>query len=188
MRSCAQKFETVQAKHGGYDSEKLLHQAIARDTMELQDQRLEVFGAERPAGRGVRARHHIRRGHWICEYAGDFLQDEEEVNRRKDMYDQDETVTGSYVFELDKRFNNQRCWIDATRETPEFGMGRLINHSRKRKNIFPRIVEVWSDSLGKRVPRLNFFAGRDIEEDEEVLYDYGDYSKAGQQGCPWLQT
>jgi len=86
------------------------------------------------------------------------------------------------------------CRIDATRETVDFGMGRLINHSRKKANVFPRVEKcVNNDGMAGgngdgKIPRLIFYAGRDIEPDEELLYDYGDYSHQGLKENPWLES
>lgn len=148
--------------------------------MERQEERLEVFGEERLEGRGVRSRFPISQGHFVCEYAGDLLTNEAEVERRRAEYGNTVT-TGSYIFELG-HINKKDYWVDATRETRDFGMGRLINHSCKRDNIFPRKVIV------NKEPRLCFFAARDLSTNEELFYDYGDKSEAGIAECPWLLT
>lgn len=69
--------------------------------------------------------------------------------------------------------------VDATKDGR---LGRLINHSRASANLVTRIV------LADSVPRLTFWARRDIAAGEELLYDYGDRSRAALASHPWLAT
>ena len=63
-----------------------------------------------------------------------------------------------------------RSSIDATSEA--FNPGRLVNHCHcTNKNVRPRRVE-----LANR-PYIVLEATRAIQAGEEILYDYGDYSK-----------
>jgi len=146
--------------------------------MDKQKERLSIFGADRLEGRGIKVQAPIKQGHFICEYAGDLLTSEAEVERRRAQYGNTVT-TGSYIFELGC-ISKIDYWVDATPEKEDFGMGRLINHSCKKDNIFPRKVIV------DKIPRLCFFAGRDLNTDEELFYDYGDKSEQGIAECPWL--
>ena len=68
--------------------------------------------------------------------------------------------------------------IDATEESGR--LGRLINHSRQRPNLKTKVLEV----EGK--PRLALMALKEIEQGEELLYDYGDRSKEAVTAHPWL--
>ena len=65
-------------------------------------------------------------------------------------------------------------------------MGRLINHSCIKNNIFPRKVVIGKGD--NKVPHLCFFAGRDLDAEEELFYDYGDKTEQGVAECPWLLT
>ena len=56
------------------------------------------------------------------------------------------------------------CSVDATEDTGRYG--RLINHSRKEANAECRKV-----TIGGQL-RLIIVAKRDIDEEEELLYDY----------------
>ena len=56
--------------------------------------------------------------------------------------------------------------------------GRFINHS-KQHNIKPKLVVN---------PESYFFAIRDIDKREELLYDYNDRSKEAMLAHPWLST
>ena len=68
--------------------------------------------------------------------------------------------------------------IDATKE--DGSLGRLINHSKLRPNVEVKIV---SDTR----PYLCMFAATGIESGDELLYDYGDRSKATVQNFAWLK-
>lgn len=70
------------------------------------------------------------------------------------------------------------CSVDATRETGR--MGRLINHS-KNGNCQTKLHDI------NGVPHLILVASRNIEAGEELLYDYGDRSKASIAAHPWLK-
>lgn len=68
--------------------------------------------------------------------------------------------------------------VDATKETDR--LGRLINHS-KTGNCQTKLHDI------NGIPHLILVASRDIEEGEELLYDYGDRSKASLAAHPWLK-
>lgn len=68
--------------------------------------------------------------------------------------------------------------VDATKETDR--LGRLINHS-KNGNCQTKLHDI------NGIPHLILVASRDIEEGEELLYDYGDRSKASIAAHPWLK-
>ena len=70
--------------------------------------------------------------------------------------------------------------IDATTETDR--LGRLINHSKTKTNLKPKI------SLDKdNMPRLIFCATRIIEPEEELSYDYGERRRDIILSNPWLK-
>ena len=56
--------------------------------------------------------------------------------------------------------------VDATEETGLYG--RLLNHSKKKANIVPRVI------LIDELPVVIMVAKRDICVGEELVYDYGD--------------
>lgn len=68
--------------------------------------------------------------------------------------------------------------VDATKETHRFG--RLINHS-KMGNCQTKLHPI------DGTPHLILVASRDIKAEEELLYDYGDRSKASVLAHPWLK-
>ena len=59
-------------------------------------------------------------------------------------------------------------------------MGRLINHGRKVANLTTKVVVV------EEQPHLCFYATRDILEDEELFYDYGEKNSSIILDNPWL--
>ena len=74
-----------------------------------------------------------------------------------------------------------RCFIffsmDATKESNNFG--RLINHS-SNGNVIPRIQKI------QGTPFIVFFASRDINAKEEILYDYNDNRPHVKKSLSWL--
>lgn len=68
--------------------------------------------------------------------------------------------------------------IDSTKETGR--LGRLVNHS-KNGNCQTRLHPI------DGTPHLILVASKDISIDEELLYDYGDRSKASISAHPWLK-
>ena len=83
---------------------------------------------------------------------------------------------GSYILEF--KFQEKWWGIDATKD--DCSMGCLFNHLKKMKNIKP-VLKV---KEGK--PLINFIVLRDINKDEELLYDYSDNSKVSKANFPWL--
>ena len=69
--------------------------------------------------------------------------------------------------------------IDATAENGTFG--RLLNHSRCG-NCKTKLHAI------KNKPHLILIADRDVEEGEELTYDYGDRSKDAIESHPWLKS
>lgn len=84
---------------------------------------------------------------------------------------------GSYILEF--KFNERRWAIDATEE--DGSVGRLINHSKCNKNIKPVV------SIINGQPKVFFVAIRDINRNEELLYDYCDTSRNSKKIFPWLK-
>ena len=68
--------------------------------------------------------------------------------------------------------------LDETKD--DCSMGCLINHSKNMKNI-KLVLKV---KEGK--PLINFIALRDIDKNEELLYDHSDSSKVLKTNYPWL--
>lgn len=123
---------------------------------------------------GVFSRRHIAKGSFICEYAGDLI-DRREAEKRNLIYDK--RSKGSYMFYFN--FNNKCYCLDATEPTSR--LGRLVNHSRKKPNCKMEIF------VHQNKPYLILTAIRDILNNEELLYDYGERSKKVIEANPWIE-
>ncbi|XP_069880946.1 N-lysine methyltransferase KMT5A isoform X2 [Dipodomys merriami] len=125
-------------------------------------------------GRGVIATRRFSRGDFVVEYHGDLIEITD-AKKREALYAQDPS-TGCYMYYF--QYLSKTYCVDATRETNR--LGRLINHS-KCGNCQTKLHDIAG------VPHLILVASRDIEAGEELLYDYGDRSKASIEAYPWLK-
>lgn len=125
-------------------------------------------------GRAVFATRSFQKGEYVVEYHGDLLQITD-AKKREAEYAQN-PATGCYMYYF--QYLCKTYCVDATKETGR--MGRLINHS-KNGNCQTKLHDI------KGVPHLILVASRDIDEGEELLYDYGDRSKASIAAHPWLK-
>ncbi|XP_061458776.1 N-lysine methyltransferase KMT5A isoform X2 [Rhineura floridana] len=125
-------------------------------------------------GRGVIATKHFKRGEFVVEYHGDLIEITD-AKKREAVYAQDPS-TGCYMYYF--RYLRKTYCVDATKETHR--LGRLINHS-KCGNCQTKLHDV------DGIPHLILVASRDIKAGEELLYDYGDRSKASLEAYPWLK-
>ena len=91
------------------------------------------------------------------------------------LYAQDPS-TGCYMYYF--QYLSKTYCVDATQETNH--LGRLISHS-KCGNCQTKLHDI------DGVPSLILIASRDIAAGEELLYDYGDRSKASIEAYPWLK-
>ncbi|XP_054852813.1 N-lysine methyltransferase KMT5A isoform X2 [Eublepharis macularius] len=125
-------------------------------------------------GRGVIATRHFNRGEFVVEYHGDLIEITD-AKKREALYAQDPS-TGCYMYYF--QYLSKTYCVDATKETSR--LGRLINHS-KCGNCQTKLHDI------DGVPHLILVALRDIEAGEELLYDYGDRSRASIEAHPWLK-
>ncbi|RXN25345.1 N-lysine methyltransferase KMT5A-A-like protein [Labeo rohita] len=125
-------------------------------------------------GRGVFATQKFQKGQYVVEYHGDLLQITD-AKKREALYAQDPT-TGCYMYYF--QYLSKTYCVDATKESDR--LGRLINHS-KNGNCQTKLHDI------NGIPHLILVASRDIQEGEELLYDYGDRSKASIEAHPWLK-
>lgn len=119
----------------------------------------------RPAelkGYGLKTTKTIKKGQFICEYAGEVVGVDEarhriESNKRENSM--------NYVLVVSEHLNTRiiRTCID-----PKFfgNVGRYCNHSCEPN---ASLVPVRIEGI---VPRLCLFASRDIEEGEEITFNY----------------
>ncbi|KAJ0057619.1 hypothetical protein NL108_009415 [Boleophthalmus pectinirostris] len=125
-------------------------------------------------GRAVFATRSFLKGEYVVEYHGDLLQITD-AKKREAEYAQN-PATGCYMYYF--QYLCKTYCVDATKETGR--MGRLINHS-KNGNCQTKLHDI------NGVPHLILVASRNIDEGEELLYDYGDRSKASIAAHPWLK-
>lgn len=123
--------------------------------------RLEVFKHDEK-GLGLRTLDFVRRGQFICEYAGEVIP-ELEAQNRLDALTKDDM---NYLFILREHFKSS---IFCTYIDPRYkgNIGRFINHSCN-----PNLCVV-PVRVNNMIPRVCLFASRDILAGEEVTYDYG---------------
>ncbi|XP_058492094.1 lysine methyltransferase 5Ab isoform X1 [Solea solea] len=125
-------------------------------------------------GRGVFAVKDFKKGEFVVEYHGDLLE-LAEAKLREAQYAED-PLTGCYMYYF--QYQTKTYCVDATKETSR--LGRLVNHS-KNGNCQTRLHAI------DGTPHLILVASKDIEAEEELLYDYGDRSKASIMAHPWLK-
>ncbi|PIN20694.1 histone H3 (Lys9) methyltransferase SUV39H1/Clr4, required for transcriptional silencing [Handroanthus impetiginosus] len=120
-------------------------------------------------GWGLYAAEFIPRGQFVCEYAGELLSTKE-ATRRQQTYDKLASITPALLVVKEHLPSGNKCMrinIDATRIG---NIARFVNHSCDGGNLDTVIVR----SSGALLPRICFFASRDIQENEELTFSYGD--------------
>ncbi|XP_024939261.1 histone-lysine N-methyltransferase SETMAR [Cephus cinctus] len=114
-------------------------------------------------GLGLVTEKIIRKGQFICEYAGEVIGLEEarrrvEINKR--------TNSMNYVLVVSEHVSSNT--IVTCIDPKYFGnIGRYGNHSCQPNST---LVPVRVEGV---IPRLCLFASRDIQANEEVTFDYG---------------
>ena len=134
-------------------------------------------------GFGIRATRDISTGSFICEYVGEIISREQAQFREKEYSKQG----WYYLHDITSPVNEKKYSIDPTRSG---NVGRFFNHSCKpncttlelpnnaqkhKKHASPsdaptekeRIIETM-----KYVPRLAFFACKDVKKGEQLTIDY----------------
>ena len=138
-----------------------------------------VFDYDSGKGNGVITREVIPTDSYVLEYRGELLRGID-IRKREKAYLNSEDDVGCFMFHFKYRDTN---WcIDGTKETQWTGFGRYLNHSKKSSNIKSKLV---SDVDGN--PHIVFFATRNIEPEEELLFDYGERDNVALNNFPWLK-
>ncbi|KAE8678216.1 Histone-lysine N-methyltransferase SUVR3 [Hibiscus syriacus] len=123
-------------------------------------------------GWGLYAAQLIQRGQFVCEYSGELLTTKE-ARRRQRIYDElasNGRFSSALLVVREHLPSGNACLrinIDATRVG---NVARFINHSCDGGNLSTVLMR----SSGALVPRLCFFASKDIKEDEELSFSYGE--------------
>jgi SET domain len=128
-------------------------------------------------GRCVYAAGFIPKGAFVVEYGGQLIT-QKEAQRREKLYQKE--ALGSYMFYFEH--NGQTHCVDGTAERKEYGIGRLINHSRKNPNLTPKKIVV------DGIPRIALLAKRQITYGEELAYDYGERDSQALKVFTWLKA
>ncbi|KAJ8635768.1 hypothetical protein MRB53_010035 [Persea americana] len=126
-----------------------------------------AFGKSAIHGFGIFAKLPHRAGDMVIEYTGEIVRPSVADTREHRIYDS-LVGAGTYMFRLD----DERV-IDATKAG---SIAHLINHSCE-PNCFSRTINVHGDE------HIIIFAKRDINQWEELTYDYRFTSKAKQLAC-----
>mmetsp|Transcript_29306 Transcript_29306/g.62296 ORF Transcript_29306/g.62296 Transcript_29306/m.62296 type:complete len:307 (-) Transcript_29306:237-1157(-) len=144
-------------------------------------------------GMGVISLKHISNGEFVGEYNGELmteevkdrrylsslnhLQTDEDRQWIQSRLERGQTLTGCYVYGISLPPNykgnglpESRIYVDAEDEYESLWT-RFFNHaSPPYNNVNPKSIHESYDGN----PRVWFVANRDIEEGEEICFDYGD--------------
>jgi histone-lysine N-methyltransferase SETMAR len=127
---------------------------------------LAVFLTPDGRGWGVRTDEPLRRGTFVCEYAGEIVSTAEAAERRAARAAT--RPANQYIMCLVEHVGSPRRALRTTIDPTERGnVGRYLNHSCE-PNLLSRVVRV-----GSLVPRLAFFTRRDVDAGEELTFAYG---------------
>ena len=113
-------------------------------------------------GFGLKILENIQRFSFVCEYAGEIV-DRSEAKRR--LQHCDSTGESNYLISIKEHVpDGELCtFVDPRRVG---NLGRFINHSCN-----PNLVML-PVRVNHSVPRLALFSRRDLEEGEELTFDY----------------
>ena len=135
-----------------------------------------VFWTADGRGWGVRSVNPMRRGSFVCEYAGELISSAEAAERRRNA--PDAASHNHYILSAIEHVGSpQRALRTIIDPTLKGNVGRYINHSCE-PNLVTQIVRV-----GSFIPRLAFFCNRDIAAGEELAFHYGGGAGGGTKAC-----
>ena len=117
----------------------------------------------------------------MCEYGGQLLS-AVEGSMREDRFarEGDAQKYGCYSYFFRHPATRVAHCYDATAERREYGVGRLLSHSKKAPNLESRVVLVGG------VPHLALIAHSDIQFGAELSFDYGDRREDALANFEWL--
>lgn len=124
--------------------------------------KVAIFRTRNGCGWGVMAMEPISKHQFVMEYVGEVITSDEAERRGAD-YDQ---AGRTYLFDLD--YNDDDCPF--TVDAAYYGnISHFVNHS-----CDPNLVQygVWINSLDPRIPKIAFFAARNILKGEQLTFDY----------------
>lgn len=124
-------------------------------------------------GRGVITKEFVKKGKILLEYQGELIN----FSEGKARYHAYEKMPEVGCFLLFFYYKSTKLCIDATKEDGSFG--RLINHA-----VDGNLRTVSFFHQGQE--RVYFAANTDIQEGQELFYDYGERDRCMIQRYPWL--
>ena len=110
-------------------------------------------------GLGLVSQRPIRKGTFVCEYAGEIITKETAEKRStKDLH--------NYILHVFEHFNDKKL-VTIIDPTAIGNVGRYLNHSCQ-PNLSMHLIrsEDWT-------PHVALFANKDIEPNVELTFDYG---------------
>ncbi|KAL7417394.1 hypothetical protein BDY24DRAFT_374738 [Mrakia frigida] len=116
------------------------------------------------ASLGISTLVHLPKGSFVCTYDGELISTVEA--RRRWEKQEEGGGGGNYIFSM--KTSNGRVNVDPRTIG---GIGRFLNHSHS-PNVFP--LPVHRTPTHRTVPRIAFFALREVNAGEELVWDYGD--------------
>jgi len=128
------------------------------------NQNLQICKTEKK-GYGLFCKNNLRSGEFICEYAGELL-DEETARKRYEI--QTKNGKSNYILVLREFSGDKLTYKTIVDPTAIGNIGRYANHCCD-PNVL--IVPVRIETI---IPHLALVAGRDILQGEELCFDYGD--------------
>ncbi|KAJ1110546.1 hypothetical protein NDU88_007897 [Pleurodeles waltl] len=122
---------------------------------------LLLFRTERK-GLGVRSLARIRKGQFVCEYAGEVLG----LHEARRRISQQQPSDSNYLIAVREHLHSGQVMETFIDPANTGNIGRFLNHSCSPNLV---MVPVRVDSM---VPKLALFAAQDIQAGEELCYDY----------------
>ena len=135
-----------------------MHSKIKEDVNEG----LKIIDCGKKIGRGIQTTKSFRKSTYVATYVGKLLNKSKAEAKELEYANLGEDMCYTHYF----RWNDRIHCYDATIDDGSFG--RLINHSRKRPNILPKVEVI------NGLPHIYFKAIDDISPGTELRYDYGD--------------
>ena len=124
---------------------------------------LAVFRTSNGRGWGLKALKLIQAGAFILEYVGEIVTSSIAETRGRE-YD---GAGATYLFDLDVfEKNDTHLTIDAKHQG---NISRFMNHSCEPNC---QIISVFVEVIDPSMPRLGFYAIKDIKPNEEITFDY----------------